>query len=241
MGIFYNNANTGWLKRPLVIYRRSVYFNSMNTSAPQRPRGRPPKVARDYPDTREALLRAGVETLTEQGFGATGLDGLLKKVGVPKGSFYHYFASKDAFGREVMQRYARYFADKLDRSLLDDSRPPLERLAAFVESAKTGMARHAFQRGCLVGNLGHELNTLPDDYRELLERILQDWQQRLARCFEEAQQHGQLANHANPQVLAEYFWIGWEGAVMRARLVRNLQPLELFFQNFMAGLPLAPR
>lgn len=208
----------------------------MTNLTSRRPRGRPPKIARDYPDTREALLRAGVATLTEQGFSATGLDGLLKKVGVPKGSFYHYFESKDAFGREVMQRYARYFADKLDRYLLDDSLSPLERLAAFIESAKAGMARYQFQRGCLIGNLGQELNVLPEDYRNLLENILQDWQYRLARCFQEAQVQGELSVTLDTAELAEYFWIGWEGAVMRARLVRSLHPLEMFFRAFMAGI-----
>ncbi|WP_163144219.1 TetR/AcrR family transcriptional regulator, partial [Arhodomonas sp. KWT] len=127
----------------------------MNTTAtPKRRRGRPPKVPRAYADTREALIRSGTAVLTEQGFTATGIDGILRRVGVPKGSFYHYFDSKEAFGRAVLADYAAYFAGKLDRWLLDGSTPPLDRLAAFVDDAKAGMARHGFRRGCLVGNLG---------------------------------------------------------------------------------------
>lgn len=211
-------------------------MSSLLFSSP-RPRGRPPKIPREYSDTREALLRAGIEALTERGFNTTGLDGLLKRVGVPKGSFYHYFESKEAFGRELMQRYAQYFAAKLDHWLLNTDLAPLDRLAAFVESAKEGLQRYQFQRGCLVGNLGFEVNLLPEDYRQQLEAILGDWQQRLARCFEEAQAQGALTQEANCQQLAEFFWIGWEGAVMRARLSRSVMPLEHFFQFFISSLP----
>ena len=119
-------------------------------------RGRPPKIPREHGDTREALLRCGMEVLTTQGMSATGIDAVLKRVGVPKGSFYHYFDSKDAFGFEVLQRYADYFARKLDRWLLEEGPSPLERLTRFVDDAKAGMVRHDFERGCLVVR-GHDV------------------------------------------------------------------------------------
>ena len=207
----------------------------MTISKPKARRGRPPKVARSFDDTREALLRCGIEVLTEQGFAATGIDAVLKRVSVPKGSFYHYFDSKEAFVQEVMQRYAAYFARKLDRWLLDDNVPPLQRLSNFVEDAKAGMARHAFRRGCLVGNLGQEISALPPSFRQALENILLDWQARLARCLEEAARQGQLKPDADCDALAAYFWIGWEGAVLRAKLVQNAQPLDTFATGFLAG------
>lgn len=208
----------------------------MNTPLPRR-RGRPPKIPREYSDTRELLLRAGVEALTEQGLSGTGLDGLLKRVNVPKGSFYHYFESKDAFGRELIQRYTQYFADRLDHWLLDETLPPLKRLEAFVDWAKEGMVRYQFQRGCLVGNLGQEIGLLPDDYRTPLEMALQDWQQRLALCLEKAKSTGDLSPQADSARLAECFWIGWEGAVMRARMTQSTQPMSHFFEFFLHSLP----
>lgn len=204
---------------------------------PRRP-GRPPNVARaDDFDTRQVLIRCGVEVLTEQGFMATGLDGLLKRVGIPKGSFYHYFASKEAFGLAVLASYAEYFAKRLDHWLLDEALSPLERLAGFVQESRTGMARHHYRRGCLVGNLGQEVSVLPDGFRAALEDILLDWQRRLARCFESARQAGELPRHADCEELAAYFWIGWEGAVLRARLALNDAPLNTFIAGFLRGLP----
>jgi len=223
----------------LELNRRLVYINLMTQTTSQHPRrrGRPPKVPRDDPDTRAALIRSGLEVLTEQGFTVSGIDGILKRVGVPKGSFYYYFDSKEAFGRAVMEQYGAYFAAKLERHLDDDSRSPLARLEAFVEDATSGMARHDYRRGCLVGNLGQEAGSLPEGYRQWLRATLADWQRRLSRCLREAQRVGELAESADCERLAEAFWIGWEGAVMRARLEGGPRPLETFIAIYMQGLP----
>ncbi|MDA7746922.1 TetR/AcrR family transcriptional regulator [Psychromonas sp.] len=200
-------------------------------------RGRPPKSTRDNRNTKMELIRSGLEQLTESGFAASGIDPILKKVGVPKGSFYYYFANKEAFGLAVIESYANYFANKLDRYLLDESYPPLIRIKNFVESAKSGIARHHFKRGCLVGNLGQEVDLLPESFREILINIFISWEQRVSSCFKSAQQNGDLSATANCDELAECFWIGWEGAVTRTRLVQNTQPLDSYFNHFIAGLP----
>lgn len=207
-----------------------------NTPLPRKP-GRPPKADREHTDTRKALIRCGVEVLTEQAFTATGIDGILKRVGVPKGSFYHYFASKDAFGRAVLDSYADYFGRRLDRWLLDEALSPLERLAGFVQHSRASMARHGFRRGCLVGNMGQEVSMLPEGYREHLESIFVSWQSRLAQCLEAAKADGELPAGADCAELAAYFWIGWEGAVLRARLVQSDAPLNTFIAGFLRGLP----
>mgnify|MGYP000052290431 CR=1 FL=1 len=200
-------------------------------------RGRPPKVSRDNHDTRAELIRSGLEQLTESGFASSGIDQILRKVGVPKGSFYHYFASKEAFGQAVIENYANFFANKLDACLLDESYTPLTRINNFVESAKNGMIRHQFKRGCLVGNLGQEVDLLPESFRQLLIDIFVCWQHRLASCLKAAQRQGEISNSANCELFAEYFWIGWEGAVSRAKLVQDTKPLENYFNHFIAALP----
>ena len=199
--------------------------------------GRPPKEMLSRLATREALIRGGLELFTEKGFNSVGLDEVLRRVGVPKGSFYHYFSSKDDFGQQVLEAYAAYFARKLDRWLLDASRPPLARIADFVADARAGMVRHHFHRGCLVGNLGQEMGALDESFRSRLEAVFQDWQKRLATCLAAAVAAGELAADTDCARWAAFFWIGWEGAVLRAKLVRDAQPLDLFATSFLNGLP----
>ena len=146
-----------------------------------RRRGRPPRHREDLIGTRELLLRAGLEVLTEKGFSATGIEEILGRVGVPKGSFYHYFDSKEAFGLDLIERYGEFFARKLDRHLGNPALSPLSRLRAFVIDATDGMARYQFRRGCLIGNLGQEMGALPESFRTRLTETFDDWQARLDR------------------------------------------------------------
>lgn len=207
----------------------------MNTDTSKPRRGRPPKNANR--DTRAELIRSGLELLTTSGFASSGLDSILKNVGVPKGSFYFYFKSKEAFGLAVLESYAKYFANKLNVSLQNDAVSPLTRIEHFVSDAKLGMARHNYKRGCLVGNLGLEVDLLPESFRPELIKIFASWQQQIADCLELAKVSGEISEQANTQALAQYFWIGWEGAVSRARLEQSSQPLDNYLQNFIAGLP----
>lgn len=210
----------------------------------QRRRGRPPKVDGSHGRTRDRLIRTGVAVLTQKGFSAVGLDEILGLAAVPKGSFYHYFGSRDEFGCVLIAAYADYFARKLDRWLTDERRRPIQRLRDFVDDAKAGMARHGFRRGCLVGNLGQEMGALPEPFRRQLRDVLSDWQARTARCLQEARAVGEVAADADCEGLAAFFWIGWEGAVLRAKLERTPVPLDVFAQGFFAilrhGNPSAP-
>jgi TetR/AcrR family transcriptional regulator, transcriptional repressor for nem operon len=207
-----------------------------NVQTTRRRRGRPPKDAVDYNETRETLLRAGLEVLTEKGFSASGLDEILRRVSIPKGSFYHYFASKEAFGAELIDRYAGYFANKLDKILSDESVSPLQRLRNFTADTTQGMARHNYKRGCLVGNLGQEMGSLPEPFRAQLSGVFTDWQSRVERCLLASQEAGEIPPASDCARLAAVFWIGWEGAVLRAKLDQNAEPLNLFCEFFFAAL-----
>ena len=98
------------------------------------------------------------------------------------------------------------------------------------------MSRHDFRRGCLIGNLGQEMGSLPESFRLHLQETFFDWQKRLAACLLEAQNIGELSGQAMPDQLAEFFWIGWEGAVLRAKLEQSAAPLTLFATFFFIGL-----
>ncbi|KAA9000554.1 TetR family transcriptional regulator [Affinibrenneria salicis] len=199
-------------------------------------RGRPPKVDRDFSDTREELIRSGLAVITETGYLAAGIDAVIKNISVPKGSFYHYFSSKQAFGMAVLTAYGAFFAHKLDKFLLDAGQPPLQRIRAFVTHAGQGMAKYDFRRGCLVGNLLQETPLLPEDFPDKLKAILADWENRVASCLQEAQLAGQLSVATPAQQLARIFWSGWEGAVMRAKLFRSIEPLEQFWHYFLHSI-----
>ncbi|MGL9750598.1 MAG: TetR/AcrR family transcriptional regulator [Symbiopectobacterium sp.] len=119
----------------------------MSTDIAPRGRGRPPKTDASYKDTRKMLIRSGLALLTQNGFLSTGIDAIVKNVDVPKGSFYHYFESKEDYRRTVLASYDSFFQHKLNKFLSDASVTPMKRLSHFVADAGRGMQRYAFIPG----------------------------------------------------------------------------------------------
>jgi TetR/AcrR family transcriptional repressor of nem operon len=98
------------------------------------------------------------------------------------------------------------------------------------------MRKHRYRRGCLVGNLGQEFGCTHEPFAQRLAAVLKDWQRQVAACLKDAQQRGELAPEADAKRLAELFWIGQDGTVMRARLERSSRPLEVFMEFYLAQL-----
>ncbi|MDO6460649.1 TetR/AcrR family transcriptional regulator [Granulosicoccaceae sp. 1_MG-2023] len=180
----------------------------------------------------DRLIRSGLEALTSRGYSSAGLESILRQAGVPKGSFYHYFPSKEAFGRALLDAYQLYFSARLMRCFDDTLLPPLARLQQWTELAIKGMAKHDYERGCLVGNLATETAMLPADFVAEVEAVWLDWQQRLAALLEEARAKGEIPADSDCEELAEFFWTGWEGAVLRARLQKDSAPMRRFLAHF---------
>ena len=147
---------------------------------------------------RQLLIDIGTAIFTQKGFSSTGLDEIVQRAEVPKGSFYYYFSSKEEFAQEVIRNYAAYFAKKLDRSLGDASLTPLQRLRAFAADATHGVRRFEFKRGCLVGNLGQEMASLQDGFRVQLLAVLNQWRDRFRDCIAEAQAADDIATTVEP-------------------------------------------
>ena len=188
--------------------------------------------AKQRGDTRLAIIWCGTELLTERGFQITGIDEILSIVGVPKGSFYYYFKSKREFGVAVVDNYVEFYAQKMALLFDNPERTPLQRLQDFVDDGKVGLAKYDFKRGCLIGNMGQELAALNDEFRERLEQVMQAWEARVTALFQLAVERGEIAHSHDPESLSQFFWIGWEGAILRAKLTRSVAPLDRFAQIF---------
>ncbi len=207
-----------------------VYFIDMNYSnLPKRPRGRPTKHGINYADTKDVLIRRGIELLTERGMNAMSLDDLMKPIQIPKGSFYHYFENKEAFILEVLDAYETYFVKRLNKFLSQPDLTPLEKLQNFVKDAGEKLQKYDFKRGCILGNLGQEVSYLAPEIIARIESIFQVWQTIVSDCLREFYSQYSLVDCNE---VAYQFWIGWEGAVLRARLTKSTSPLEAFYRLF---------
>ena len=177
-------------------------------------------------DVRSRLVQVGVEILSEKGFHSTGLDELLGRCGIPKGSFYYYFASKTDYGFAVIDQYASIWEQKLSRTLGDPNVKPLQRIRNYIAEGIRGLEKYAFRRGCLIGSMGQELGALDDAFRARILRVFDDWTRHLRDCLQEAVDIGDLPSDVDVSELANVFWMAWEGAIVQAKLERSTKPIE---------------
>lgn len=185
-------------------------------------------------DTQSELIRIGTDMISRQGFNATGIDAVLKEAGIPKGSFYHYFKSKEEFGLAVIDNFAGRFEQRLDTFLNDDEMTPLNRIRNFLESARTRVMQNHCTKGCLIGNMGQELADLNERFRERLEAVFAMWRERFAVCLREAQQRGELSGGIDPHATAGFILSGWEGAILRTKVMKSPQPMHDFIEILFA-------
>jgi TetR/AcrR family transcriptional repressor of nem operon len=185
-------------------------------------------------DTRSSIIRIGTGLIARQGFNATGVDAILKEAGVPKGSFYHYFKSKEEFGLAVIDHFAEHFEQRLETFLRDEEVTPLNRIRNYLESSLARVAQNQCSKGCLIGNLGQELADLNERFRARLEEIFAMWRERFAACLHEAQQMGELHGGIEPGVVASYILSGWEGAILRTKVMKSPQPMHDFIEVLFA-------
>lgn len=179
-------------------------------------------------ETRDTIIEAGREIISQHGFGTTGINAVLDAAGVPKGSFYYYFSSKNDFGLAVIDAFAREYSERLDRILGDESRTPLARLAAYFDAGIADMEACSCTAGCLAGNLGQELAATSEIFRARLDRVFGDWETRIADCLRTAAGAGELGQEVDPDETAGFILAGWEGAILRAKVLGSTAPMKRF-------------
>src|SRR5262245_40246468 len=175
--------------------------------------------------TKTILLEAGKRIFLERGYNHSGIEAILQAAGVPKGSFYYYFESKEDFGLQVLDRFAAEIRANFDRSLGDLTRSPLQRLRHYFEEVCVRLDSRQCRNGCLVGNLSQELADQSEAFRSRLEVIFEDQRDRYAACLKLAQDAGEIPPDLDVRALAEFCLSSWQGAILRAKAARSILPI----------------
>ena len=181
-------------------------------------------------DTRSEIIKVGMELIATQGYSATGIGAVLRVAKVPKGSFYHYFPSKEEFGLAVIDRFAQGYERFLCGFLLDRGLSPLKRLRNYLDEVAEAVGREesGCVRGCLIGSLGQELAAQNETFRLRLEEIFSSWLERFAIALEQARAVGELDAEVDVQSTAGFVLSGLQGALLRAKVQRSALPIREF-------------
>ncbi|MFH0823804.1 MAG: TetR family transcriptional regulator C-terminal domain-containing protein [Pseudomonadota bacterium] len=179
-------------------------------------------------DTRAKLIAEGAKLIHEKGFNNTGIQEILRAAGVPKGSFYFYFQTKEEFGLAVVDYFADFMSGTMERHLNDSSLPPVGRLRRFFGEMKDYFGQEGCSRGCPIGNLAQELADLSDTFRKKLTEVLGKMQSGIAVCLLEARESGEIPLDLDPRETAYFILNSWEGALTRMKTEKTLDALIVF-------------
>jgi TetR/AcrR family transcriptional regulator, transcriptional repressor for nem operon len=180
--------------------------------------------------TREHLIEIGLQRIHKIGYAATGVKEILDLAGVPKGSFYHYFPSKEAFAQEVLRQYASREAQRWETILGDDKLPPLKRLRKYFNELVSVYGQRGPISGCLMGQMSVEVAEQSPIIQSLLSRAFGEWQQAIAALLRSAVDRDDLPRSTKADELASFLLNSWEGALVRSKAEKSDQPLDTFIQ-----------
>tara|TARA_R110002072_G_scaffold80149_2_gene184354 strand:+ start:10388 stop:10990 length:603 start_codon:yes stop_codon:yes gene_type:complete len=174
--------------------------------------------------TRNLLLQEGVASFLVQGYHGTGIKQVLDQARVPKGSFYNYFKSKEDFGAAAIQHYASCFGEEMTR-VMTGAPDPVTGLRSFFETLMGQFEASGYAGGCLIANLGGELEG-SEVCREAIAEAFGDWHRATTDALREGQSLGLVRKDVEAAELAHLLIEAWEGAVIRMKVERSLTPLR---------------
>ena len=177
---------------------------------------------------RELILTAGMRVVNERGFASASVRDIVQAAGVPQGSFTNHFASKEAFGLEILELYYANTRAVIAATLRNDALPPLERLTAYIDGTKDRLNQESMRNGCLIGNFTAETSDNSEPIRNRLIAAFAETRAAFAYCLRAAVAAGEVRPDIDPDEIAGFILSSLQGAILVSKAHRSPEPIERF-------------
>jgi TetR/AcrR family transcriptional repressor of nem operon len=172
------------------------------------------------------LLNAGLKLFLQQGYNGTGIAQITDAAGVPKGSFYNHFESKEAFGAAIIDRYAELNQRSWQHMMRGAPEEPMDAIRHVFRQMLEHHGSAGASTGCLIGNFAAEVAQASELCRQSLLAAQRAWRERLAELIEAGQKREQIRADMAPEALSVLTWSVWEGALLRMKVEGSVRPLR---------------
>jgi TetR/AcrR family transcriptional repressor of nem operon len=176
--------------------------------------------------TREQLLAKGVVLFATQGYNGTGLQEILAAVEVPKGSFYNYFESKEAFAAAILDHYLDELLGLFDTYVAHSKEDPATLIKNVYGYLIVDLAKRGCRQGCLLGNMAAEVGASSKLCQEALQGGFERWKSRFVPLMQRGQEEGFFRTDVDASLLADVFWNTWEGGILRMKFEGDTASLK---------------
>ncbi|MFI8554737.1 TetR family transcriptional regulator [Psychrobacter sp. NPDC077938] len=183
------------------------------------------------PDTKAHLLATGYQLIAKKGFTAVGLKQILDTAGVPKGSFYHYFASKEAFGEAIINHYFSLYKTRLDVIDAQDVSAQ-QKLYDYFQNWYDTQQNGCDHEKCLVVKLSAEVADMSETMRKALDTGYQQTTMWLAEQIKAGWADGSVPrlDNISAESMAKRWYFAWLGASLIAKISQTNTPLAEIWQ-----------
>jgi TetR/AcrR family transcriptional repressor of nem operon len=181
------------------------------------------------PSSRDRILAAGRDVIHRHGFSASGVAEITDAAGVPKGSFYNHFESKEAFASAALDDYWEQGVPAY--AVLSSARPAPERVREHFKALDRLMSADSYAAGCMIGNLAIEAGPLSELLRKRVALLYARWTSQLGDCLEQGQKAGTISAALPAEMLARFLIGAWHGAVQRAKVDRSGKATAAFHRT----------
>ena len=187
---------------------------------------------------REAILEAGLDLMWRRGFHASGIQEIADASGVPKGSFYNYFKSKEDFAVQALERYTDRITQHLQANLIDGPGSPIERLQALLDDWSENQFRAYRGQGCFAANMSMEIANHSPVIRRALSRGFTKLESFFRSCLNEAKELGEIGPDVDVNSLSAFLYDAFHGSLMRAKAEGKTEPAtrcrDFIFETLLA-------
>ena len=177
-------------------------------------------------NTKKKIIEKGAEIIHLKGFYHTGIKEILDATGVPKGSFYNYFKSKEDFGLQVIDYYVEQFSFLIETVMKDTSLSPIEKMRKVLLFFMEFFKSRNYAYGCPIGNLSQEMGDLSPVFSEKLKNAVDTMVDSCLGVLEDAQKAGEISSQLDLRETAYFIISSWHGALMRMKVEKSPAPLE---------------
>lgn len=179
---------------------------------------------------RDNILDIGVDIIINKGYHNVGIQEVLSKANIPKGSFYHYFKNKEDFGIQIIKHYSKSSVGLLENHMNDISKSPRERLISFFEQMINAFISKDYREGCLIGNCSIELSDTSEVFRDVVATEFNKWHAALEKCLAEAQAKNEIKSDKSASDIADFILNSWQGTLLRMKTSKTTKPMDLFLE-----------
>jgi len=180
-------------------------------------------------------LETGIKILSQKGYHNLGLREFLENAGIPSGSFYYYFKSKEDFAAKVLEHYGDKSATYFKNRLLESEVPFAERLETIFNEELERLNATDCKEGCMVGTLTSEIAGQSETIQKVADGNYKKWQDLFEQFFREGQDKGDFSKDFEASAMAVFFLASRQGVMTRMKASGKDEPYRLF-KSFMTKI-----